>query len=77
MPALSSRPLIIPLITATTPRGARALSVLASRPADILRLLDLMLSGWKDRAAIDPAHIGFFGIFAGAYTGLVHGGTQP
>ena len=54
-----------------------SLSVLASRPADMIRLLDFMLSGWKDRAAIDPAKIGFFGFSAGAYTGLVLAGGNP
>lgn len=54
-----------------------SLSVLASRPADMIRLLDAMLSGWKDRAAIDPAKIGFFGFSAGAYTGLVLAGGNP
>jgi predicted dienelactone hydrolase len=53
------------------------LSVLASRPADMIRLLDFMLSDWKDRAAIDPAKIGFFGFSAGAYTGLVLAGGNP
>ena len=38
-----------------------SLSVLVSRPADIIRLLDFMLNGWKDKAAIDPARVGFFG----------------
>lgn len=54
-----------------------SLSVLASRPVDIIRLLDFMLNDWKDRAAIDPARIGFFGFSAGAYTGLVLAGGNP
>jgi predicted dienelactone hydrolase len=54
-----------------------SLSVLASRPADIIRLLDFMLSGWKDQAVLDPARIGFFGFSAGAYTGLVLAGGNP
>jgi predicted dienelactone hydrolase len=54
-----------------------SLSALASRPADIIRLLDFMLNDWKDRAAIDPAKIGFFGFSAGAYTGLVLAGANP
>lgn len=54
-----------------------SLSVLASRPADIIRLLDFMLNDWRDRAAIDPAKIGFFGFSAGAYTGLVLAGGKP
>jgi predicted dienelactone hydrolase len=48
-----------------------SLSVWASRPADMVRLLDFMLNDWKDRAAIDPARIGFFGFSKGGYTGLV------
>jgi predicted dienelactone hydrolase len=54
-----------------------SLSVLASRPADIVRLLDFMLNDWKDRAVIDRAKIGFFGFSAGAYTGLVLAGANP
>ena len=54
-----------------------SLSVLASRPADVIRLLDFMLRDWKDRAAIDPAKIGFFGFSAGAFTGLVLAGGKP
>ena len=54
-----------------------SLSVLASRPADMIRLLDFMLSSWKDRAAIDPTKVGFFGFSAGAYTGLVLAGGNP
>jgi predicted dienelactone hydrolase len=50
---------------------SEALSVWASRPADIVRLIDFMLKDWKDRAAIDPARIGFFGFSKGGYTGLV------
>jgi predicted dienelactone hydrolase len=50
---------------------SEALSVWASRPAEIVRLLDFMLKDWKDGAAIDPARIGFFGFSKGAYTGLV------
>jgi predicted dienelactone hydrolase len=54
-----------------------SLSVLASRPADIIRLLDFMLNDWRDRAVIDHAKIGFFGFSAGAYTGLVLAGGNP
>lgn len=54
-----------------------SLSVLASRPADMIRLLDFMLGDWKDRAAIDHGTIGFFGFSAGAYTGLVLAGGNP
>ena len=54
-----------------------SLSVLASRPADIIRLLDFVLNDWRDRAAIDHAKIGFFGFSAGAFTGLVLAGGNP
>lgn len=50
---------------------SEAVSVWASRPADVVRLLDFMLKDWKDRAAIDPEKIGFFGFSKGGYTGLV------
>jgi predicted dienelactone hydrolase len=52
-----------------------SLSVMASRPADIIRLLDFILNDWKDKAALDPARIGFFGFSKGGYTGLVLGGA--
>ena len=47
------------------------MSVWASRPTDMVRLLDFMLHDWKDKAVIDPARIGLFGFSLGAYTGLV------
>ncbi|ULK96813.1 alpha/beta fold hydrolase [Bradyrhizobium sp. I71] len=53
------------------------LSVWGSRPADIVRLLDFMLNNWKDRAAIDPGKVGFFGFSLGGSTGLVLMGTKP
>lgn len=53
------------------------LSVWASRPADIVRLLDFVLKDWKDRAVIDPARVGFFGFSLGAATGFVLMGTRP
>jgi predicted dienelactone hydrolase len=53
------------------------LSVLGSRPADMVRLLDFMLKDWKDRAVIDPAKVGFFGFSVGGFTGLVLMGTKP
>jgi predicted dienelactone hydrolase len=54
-----------------------SLSVIASRPADTIRLLNFMLNGWRDRAVIDPARIGFYGFSAGAYTGLILAGGNP
>jgi predicted dienelactone hydrolase len=53
------------------------LSVWVSRPADMVRLLDFMLHDWKDRTAIDPARIGFFGFSSGGYAGLVLAGATP
>ncbi|UWU95357.1 alpha/beta fold hydrolase [Bradyrhizobium sp. CB1015] len=53
------------------------LSVWGSRPADIVRLLDFLLNDWKDRAAIDPARVGFVGFSLGGATGLVLMGTTP
>jgi predicted dienelactone hydrolase len=47
------------------------MSVWASRPADMVRLLDFMLRDWKDKAVIDPARVGLFGFSLGGYTGLV------
>lgn len=54
-----------------------SLSVIASRPADTIRLLNFVLNDWRDRAVIDPARIGFFGFSAGAYTGLILAGGKP
>jgi len=54
-----------------------SLSILASRPADMVRLLDFMLHDWKGRAAIDHARVGFFGFSRGGYTGLVLVGGNP
>jgi len=56
---------------------SESLSNWASRPADIVRLIDFLLKDWKDRAAIDPERIGFFGFSKGAYTGLVLAGADP
>ena len=53
------------------------LSIFASRPADMVRLLDFMLNDWKDSAVVDPARIGFFGFSKGGYTGLVLIGVTP
>jgi predicted dienelactone hydrolase len=49
----------------------------ASRPADIVRLIDFLLKDWKDSATIDPERIGFFGFSKGGYTGLVLAGADP
>jgi predicted dienelactone hydrolase len=54
-----------------------SLSVLGSRPVEMVRLLDFMLHDWKDRAVIDPARIGIFGFSLGGYTTLVLVGVTP
>lgn len=53
------------------------LSVFGSRPVDMVRLLDFMLHDWKNKAAVDPNKIGFFGFSKGGYTGLVLMGVTP
>ena len=63
--------------TANDSSRRNTLSVWASRPADMVRLLDFMLNDWKDREAVDPARIGFFGFSLGGYTGLVLAGGNP
>ncbi|CCD85079.1 putative hydrolase, exported protein [Bradyrhizobium sp. ORS 285] len=54
-----------------------SLSTWTSRPADIVRLIDFMVSDWKDKGAIDPERIGFFGFSKGGFTGLVLAGADP
>ncbi|MFK4524565.1 putative dienelactone hydrolase [Bradyrhizobium japonicum] len=61
----------------TNDMSERGMSVWASRPAHMVRLLDFMLHEWKDKAAIDPARVGLFGFSLGAFTGLVLVGGQP
>ncbi|WP_448042481.1 alpha/beta hydrolase family protein [Bradyrhizobium liaoningense] len=61
----------------TNDMSARGMSVWASRPVHMVRLLDFMLQEWKDRDAIDPAKVGFFGFSLGGFTGLVLAGGRP
>ncbi|PJG57290.1 hydrolase [Bradyrhizobium forestalis] len=61
----------------TNDMSARGMSVWASRPAHMVRLLDFMLHEWKDRSAIDPARVGLFGFSLGGFTGLVLAGGRP
>ncbi|WP_249136320.1 alpha/beta hydrolase family protein [Bradyrhizobium canariense] len=56
---------------------SESLFTINARPANTIRLVDFMLNVWRDRAAIDPARIGFFGFSAGAYTGLILAGAEP
>jgi predicted dienelactone hydrolase len=53
------------------------LSLFLSRPADMIRLIDFVLSNWKDKAVVDPARIGLFGFSAGGYTSLELIGVVP
>jgi predicted dienelactone hydrolase len=54
-----------------------SMSIWVTRPADIMHLIDFMLNDWKDKAAIDPDRIGFFGFSRGGYTGTVLAGVDP
>jgi predicted dienelactone hydrolase len=51
------------------------MTVWASRPTDMVRLLDFLLQDWKDKAVIDPERIGLFGFSLGGFTGLVLAGA--
>jgi predicted dienelactone hydrolase len=53
------------------------LSILGSRPADMVRLLDFLLQDWKDKAVIAADKIGLFGFSRGGYTGLTLAGASP
>lgn len=48
---------------------SETLSGWASRPADMVHLIDFMLKDWKDRDAIDPSKIGLFGFSKGHRAG--------
>ncbi|QQO12798.1 hydrolase [Bradyrhizobium diazoefficiens] len=61
----------------TNDMSGRGMSVWASRPVQMVRLLDFMLNEWKDRAVIDRASVGLFGFSLGGFTGLVLVGGQP
>ena len=53
------------------------LSAFATRPVDLRRLVDFMLSAWAGRASIDANRVGVFGFSRGGYTGLVAAGAVP
>lgn len=53
------------------------LSAFATRPIDMRRLADYMLSAWPQHAQLNPMRIGLFGFSRGGYTGLVALGAQP
>jgi predicted dienelactone hydrolase len=50
---------------------------LISRPSDIKRLIDYMISKSPSAEHIDPERIGFYGFSRGGYTGLVLLGAVP
>ncbi len=53
------------------------LSAFATRPVDLRRLVDFMLSTWAGRASIDAGRVGAFGFSRGGYTGLAAIGAVP
>ncbi|WP_454909393.1 alpha/beta hydrolase family protein [Variovorax gossypii] len=53
------------------------LSAFATRPEDMKRLVDYMVTAWPGRAKLDPERIGFFGFSRGGYTGLAAIGAVP
>lgn len=58
-------------------KRAGELSALTERPADIVRLLDHMLTDWKEADVVDAGRIGVFGFSRGGYTALVLAGGVP
>jgi predicted dienelactone hydrolase len=66
-----------PVDSALDTSRVKDISFLSERPADIQRLIDFMLSTWRDASKIDSARIGFFGFSRGGYTGLVLIGAKP
>ena len=56
---------------------SESLAAWVSRPADVVHLLDFLLKEWKNKDAIDPTRVGFFGFSKGGYTGLVLVGADP
>lgn len=61
----------------TNDMSGRGMSVWASRPAQMVRLLDFMLNEWKDRAVIDPTRVGLFGFSLGALPGWCWSAVSP
>lgn len=53
------------------------LSAFATRPVDLRRLVDYMLTTWSGHASIDANRVGVFGFSRGGYTGLVAVGAVP
>lgn len=53
------------------------LSAFSTRPLDMKRLVDYMLSEWPGRSTLDADRIGFFGFSRGGYTGLAAVGAIP
>lgn len=53
------------------------LSVFASRPVDMRRLVDHLQSRWPGAGHLAEGRVGFFGFSRGGYTGLVAAGAVP
>jgi predicted dienelactone hydrolase len=68
---------VAPSHTGDTYQDQRRSLYILERPRHISRVLDYMLSGWQQSAAIDPGRIGMFGFSAGGFTTLVSIGGQP
>ena len=48
-----------------------------ARPAQVVAVLDYMLTAWPQRGRIAPARVGLFGFSSGGFTALVNIGAQP
>lgn len=53
------------------------LSVFATRPAEMKRLVDFMLTQWSGRSKVNADEIGIFGFSRGGYTALAALGAEP
>ncbi|UZE50992.1 alpha/beta hydrolase [Rhodopseudomonas sp. P2A-2r] len=58
------------------PSQTDKMSLWASRPTDMVHLLDFLLRDWKDKAVINADRVGLFGFSLGGYTGLVLSGAH-
>ncbi|WP_432467466.1 alpha/beta hydrolase family protein [Agarivorans sp. Z349TD_8] len=63
--------------TSTNKTRFHNLKALITRPMDVKRLINFMLTSSPDVASINPNSIGFFGFSRGGYTGLVLAGAAP
>lgn len=53
------------------------LSVFATRPVDMRRLVDYMLGAWGDHSRLNADQVGIFGFSRGGYTALAAIGATP